>query len=91
MAVDRSEPWHLDKKVSIAILAALFSQTAMVFWWASAQDGRLIRLEEKVTSTAADGTRITKLEVMSEEVGRRLARIEAKIDRIAERGAAAAP
>ena len=91
MAVDRSEPWHLDKKVPIALIFALFVQTAGAFWWASAQDGRLIRLEEKVALTAADGTRITRLEVMRDDLGRRLDRIETKIDRIADRGASPQP
>jgi hypothetical protein len=35
------EPWHLDKKVPIALIATIFAQTVAIVWWASGVDHRV--------------------------------------------------
>ena len=39
------EPWHLDKRVPVALIVALFMQTAGAVWWAASIQGRLDTLE----------------------------------------------
>lgn len=36
-----SEPWHLDKRVPLALIGALFFQTAGIVWWASTMQAGL--------------------------------------------------
>ena len=36
-----SEPWHLDKRVPLALIVTLFLQTAGIVWWASTMQAGL--------------------------------------------------
>jgi hypothetical protein len=36
-----SEPWHLDKRVNLALVGALLVQTSGIVWWASAMHSTL--------------------------------------------------
>ena len=36
-----SEPWHLDKRVNLALVGALLIQTSGIVWWASAMHSTL--------------------------------------------------
>ena len=46
--------WHLDKRVPIAILFALSTQTIGAVWWAATQNARVDDLEEwRLEYTAA--------------------------------------
>lgn len=36
-----AEPWHLDKRVPLALIGALLIQTAGIVWWASAMHASL--------------------------------------------------
>lgn len=40
------EPWHLDKRVPVAIIFALLIQTAGAVWWASAMSSSVAALRE---------------------------------------------
>ncbi len=40
------EPWHLDKRVNIAIILALMTQTAGAVWWASTMSATVSQLRE---------------------------------------------
>jgi hypothetical protein len=31
-----TEPWHLDKRIPIALIVTIALQTAMAVWWAAA-------------------------------------------------------
>lgn len=86
-AEDR-EPWHLDKKVPIALIATILIQTGAALWWASKLDSRLGVVERHATEISDHPARIVRLEAFRDDLGRRLDRIEAKLDRLVEHGTA---
>lgn len=43
-----SEPWHLDKRVPIALIIAIAMQTMGIVWWASSLDHRVRTIEREV-------------------------------------------
>lgn len=34
-------PWHLDKRVPLALIIAIITQTAGIVWWAAQSDARI--------------------------------------------------
>lgn len=44
-----SEPWHLDKKVPIALILALVVQTAGMVWWAASLSRTVHEHERRIT------------------------------------------
>ena len=71
------EGWHLDKKVPLALVAAIVGQTLAAVWFASAMHSRVGVLEERVSAMADQRDRIIRMETI-------LDRIEKKIDRAAQ-------
>jgi hypothetical protein len=61
-----SEQWHLDKKVPIGIIGALFIQTLVFIYvgvsWKEGVDYRISALEKSDTSQSSHENRITILE-----------------------------
>jgi hypothetical protein len=61
-----SEQWHLDKKVPIGIIGALFLQTIVFVYvgvtWKDTVDNRIAALEKSDTGQATHENRITILE-----------------------------
>ena len=59
-----TEPWHLDRKVPIALIFAIFMQTAAGIWWASSINQRVGNTEEKIailkSNQAVTQTEITQ-------------------------------
>ncbi len=47
---EAKERWHLDRRVPIALILALFIQTVGVVWWAATTDARVGQLESSLTS-----------------------------------------
>ena len=47
MAGDR-EPWHLDKRVPVALIFAILLQTGTAFWWAASINERVTTAEEEI-------------------------------------------
>lgn len=78
------EPWHLDKKVPIALILAIVMQTAGAIWWAASLEARLARTEEMLLQQKDDPVRLARLEGFRDELLRRLDRWEAKLDRLVE-------
>lgn len=35
------EPWHLDKRVPLALILTILGQTAVAFWWAATLESRV--------------------------------------------------
>lgn len=60
------EEWHLDKKVPISIIAALFIQTVVFVYigstWKADTDARLMALEKSENSRESHENRIVILE-----------------------------
>lgn len=66
LSADR-QPWHLDKRVPVALIVTIMIQTGAGVWWAATQDQRVKSLEEWRTdskSVAADLSEI-KAEIRS--------------------------
>ena len=78
------EPWHLDKKVPIALIVTILFQIGATLWWASKLDGRLATVERHTMEVADHPARIVRLEAFRDDLCRRLDRIEAKLDRLVE-------
>lgn len=38
-------PWHLDKRIPIALIMSILMQTGAAFWWASSVSERVTSLE----------------------------------------------
>jgi len=76
------EPWHLDKKVPIALIATIFAQTIAMVWWASGVDHRVAAVEATLVMHA---TRMNGIESggRAELTGLRT-EIQTRYDRVAE-------
>lgn len=44
----REEPWHLDKRVPVALIATLFLQFGAGVWWASGTDRDLQQIKADI-------------------------------------------
>lgn len=63
-----TEPWHLDKRVPIALIVTLLAQTAGVVWWAagleyrvSEHQRRIVTLENFDAQSSAEARRVSEL------------------------------
>lgn len=76
------DQWHLDKRVPITMILAIVAQTGAALWWASSTNQRVVELEKYVLNRANMPDRLTRLEVIVEQLPKTLERIEVKLDRI---------
>jgi hypothetical protein len=90
-----SEPWNLDKRVNIAIVLALMTQTAGAVWWASMMSASVTQLreadlrhEQTMERQRLDGIgqegRLRLLEQSATRVDERLGSMDEQLDNIAE-------
>ena len=74
------DSWHLDRKVPVAIILAVLTQTAMFGWYASKLDSRisaLERLQERnVVTDRRQYDRINDFDRIVAETNARLAKME---------------
>lgn len=56
------EPWHLDKRVPVALIATLLLQFGLAVWWASQADSRMTASEAANTRQDAQ---ISAVEAMT--------------------------
>lgn len=78
---EKSSPWTIDKRVPVALIAAVIMQTCGLVWWVSDVNSRVVTLERRVAEIYADGSpplqvRIARLEEQSISVHASLLRIE---------------
>ncbi len=76
--------WHLDKRVPIALIAAMSLQTAGALLWAGAAMQRIDYLEREVTAGAMIGERTARVEEQMRYLRQSVDRIETKLDRLSE-------
>lgn len=69
-----SSGWTIDRKVPLALVITLLFQTGGAFWWASSLNSRVATLEDRMTASAPQGDRLTRVEV----------KVESALDGIAE-------
>lgn len=85
-----SEPWHLDKKVPIALIVTLLLQAAGAVWWVSTKDAedrhrdrRIAALEDGIAKSADAQIkvidRLARIEERAEAQMQVLIRIEAHL------------
>lgn len=60
--------WHLDKKVPIALIAAIAIQTGSMVWWAASASERLNVLERRAEQVAPQAERLARVETKLESV-----------------------
>ena len=88
MREDRA--WHLDKKVPIALIVAIFAQTGGMIWWASSLNQRVSSLEQSQAVTASSAPlqsdRLARVEVKVETVQRDVTEIKADIKSLVRKG-----
>ena len=68
--------WHLDKRVPVAIIFAIFAQTAGAIWWAASIQGRVAANEASI-SRLTDNSEVLRSAVHEQAV--QLGRIEEQI------------
>jgi hypothetical protein len=76
--------WHLDKKVPLALIITIISQTVVVAWGASNLWTRVTELESQAQVAAPQFERIIRLESKVDAIQASLADIKAMIDRRTE-------
>ena len=69
--------WMLDKRVPIALILAILTQTAAGVWWAASQTARLDTAERRMTLLEASDTKMADAQIRSSEA---LAAIKASQD-----------
>ncbi len=81
--------WHLDKRVSVALIIAIATQTLGIVWWAATLSTRVDGIQGRMAEMTGYASRLARLEERQLAVTGRLdrieelqRRIEAKIDRL---------
>ena len=78
--------WHLDVKVMLTLIIALFTNSATIVWWASGIESRMAFYEQRISNleqnTKELPTMIARLEEQTRYQNSVLARIDAKLDRL---------
>lgn len=80
MTDKKREPWHLDKRVPVALILTLMFQTFGAIWWAATMSERMNSLEREVQSREGQDRRLTRLETTVENIEKIAQRIADKID-----------
>jgi hypothetical protein len=75
----REREWHLDKRVNISIIVAVFLQTAAAIWWSSAINTRVDQLERGASISASQDSRIVRLETKMDLIFQNLTEIKSML------------
>ena len=70
------EPWHLDRKVPLALIVTMAIQTLGVIWWAASLSTRVDHQERQIDSLVA-AEQQTKQE--ARRIGEWLSRVDERI------------
>lgn len=80
------DPWHLDRRVPVALIVTILMQTAAAIWWASALSQRMTTVEADTAALAAieseRDARIRALELGASRTDERLITIQTALNRI---------
>jgi uncharacterized coiled-coil protein SlyX len=83
---EQRREWHLDRKVTIGLIVALTLHGGSTVWWAASLSNRVAQLEQRVSDARRLPERLSAIEAMQAAQGEYLKRIDAKMDRLIERG-----
>ena len=78
---DNGFGWHLDKRVPIALIAALVMQTVGTVWWASGLNTRVAQLEQQYLQIAPQGGQIIRLQTQLEAIASNISDIKSALMR----------
>lgn len=83
----RSDPWHLDKRVPIALILALCIQTVGAVWWAATITSTVGELTVKIDAISSGDRRqwdeINAEKVRMNALSNRISRMEGILEHIA--------
>ena len=79
---NHASPWHLDRRVPLALIIALLIQGASGLIWAGRAAQRISHIEERAVLIHAVSERIARLEAQSAYMTSAITRIERKIDAV---------
>ena len=89
---DPKEPWHLDRRVPIALIVTIIVQTAALGWWAATLTGRVDVLERDLerqrvvdVELRADVNQIDRLSIAQTKKMENILAIVERIDRRLDR------
>jgi len=66
------ETWHLDKRVPVALILAIFIQTIAGAWWLATLNNRVSNAELWISRNDKLETRLTKMETILERIERKI-------------------
>lgn len=67
------EPWHLDKRVPVALIVTIAMQTMLAIWWAAGLSSDVAALQ---TSDARQDSQIEAMRDAAQQMAVQLGRIE---------------
>lgn len=81
-----NEPWHLDRRVPVALILTILAQTAGIIWWASGisadvetmkvrQDRHEVRIERTEATANAQAVQLGRIEEYTRATQQDVARI----------------
>lgn len=76
--------WHLDRRVTLALIVALLANAGATIWWASKIEQRVTVIEAQGQRPFQNTERIVRVEEQIDNAVRSLVRIEQKLDRVIE-------
>ena len=78
--MNETQPWHLDKRIPIALILALIGQTFGMGWWASSISERVASLEQSKVEARALAIDIAVIRANVESIKDVVRRLERQID-----------
>jgi len=78
----RQESWHVGKEIPLAMLFAIFLQTAGAIWWAATMSAKLDDLSYQVASLTADKYSQKDAERDKELISEKIRNISYRIEKI---------
>ena len=80
------EPWHLDKRVPIALITTICLQSAAAIWWASSITEQVNTQQKAIDKLTLDGTissqSVIRMEENIKEINRTLIRLDNNQERL---------
>ena len=87
VALPQPDAWHLDKKVPLSLIFTILIQAAMVIWAIAdiKKDVELLK-QDAAALHVRDNQNLDALNMAMKSVNDTFARLDAKLDRLIERG-----
>ena len=80
-----AEGWHVDKRVPLALIFAIFVQSVAAVWWAATATSRIDYLEMRTEDSSDRVQRLIRLEVDIQTLKQTVNKIDRKLDQLTEK------